>query len=52
MKLRGLVAWLGWVGLHVVLLMGGRNRVATTVNLEVRYLSWRRAPNVIVGDPP
>lgn len=51
-KLRGLVAWLGWVGLHVVLLMGGRNRVATTVNLAVRYLSWRRAPNVIVGDPP
>ena len=51
-KLRGLVAWLGWVGLHVVLLMGGRNRVATTVNLAVRYLTWRRAPNVIVGDPP
>jgi NADH dehydrogenase len=51
-KLRGLVAWLGWVGVHVVLLMGGRNRLATLVNLGVRYLTWRRAPNVIVGDPP
>jgi NADH:quinone reductase (non-electrogenic) len=50
-KLRGLVAWLGWVGLHVVLLMGGRNRLATMVNLAARYLTWRRAPNVIVGDP-
>jgi NADH dehydrogenase len=51
-KLRGLVAWLGWVGVHVVMLMGGRNRLATLVNLGVRYLTWRRAPNVIVGDPP
>jgi NADH dehydrogenase len=49
--LRGLVAWLGWVGLHVVLLMGNRNRLATLVNLSVRYLTWRRTPNVIVGDP-
>jgi NADH dehydrogenase len=51
-KLRGLVAWLGWVGVHVVLLMGGRNRLATMVNLAVRYLTWRRAPNLVVGDPP
>jgi NADH dehydrogenase len=51
-KLRGLVAWLGWIGVHVVMLMGGRNRLATLVNLGVRYLTWRRAPNVIVGDPP
>jgi NADH dehydrogenase len=50
-KLRGLIAWLGWVGLHVILLMGGRNRLATMVNLGARYLTWRRAPNVIVGDP-
>jgi NADH:ubiquinone reductase (H+-translocating) len=50
-KLRGLAAWLGWVGVHVVLLMGGRNRLATMANLAARYLTWRRAPNVIVGDP-
>lgn len=50
-KLRGLFAWLGWVALHVVLLMGGRNRLATLVNLSVRYLTWGRTPNVIVGDP-
>lgn len=51
-KLRGLLAWLGWVGVHVILLMGGRNRLATLANLAVRYLTWRRVPNVIVGDPP
>jgi NADH:quinone reductase (non-electrogenic) len=51
-KVRGLPAWLGWVGVHVIMLMGGRNRLATLLNLSVRYLTWRRAPNVIVGDPP
>lgn len=51
LRLRGLLAWLGWVAVHVVLLMGGRNRLATIANLTVRYLTWRRVPNVIVGDP-
>jgi len=39
------------VGLHVVMLMDGRNRLATLVNLAVRYLTWRRVPNLNVGDP-
>ena len=51
-RLRGLPAWLGWVGIHVLMLMGGRNQFATMVNLAARYLTWRHAPNVIVGDPP
>lgn len=51
-KVRGFPAWVGWVGVHVIMLMGGRNRLATLLNLAVRYLTWRRAPNVIVGDPP
>ena len=51
-RVRGLPAWLGWVAIHVIMLMGGRNRVATVVNLAARYLTWRRSANVIVGDPP
>jgi NADH dehydrogenase len=51
-KLRGLVAWLAWLGLHIVTLMSNRNRLATMVNLSVRYLTWKRGANVIVGDPP
>jgi hypothetical protein len=46
------VGELGWIAVHAVLLMGGRNRLAATVNLAVGYLTWRRAPNVNVGDPP
>jgi NADH:ubiquinone reductase (H+-translocating) len=51
-KLTGRVAWLGWLGLHVAMLMGHRNRLATLANLTVRYLAWPGRLNVIVGDPP
>jgi NADH:ubiquinone reductase (H+-translocating) len=51
-KLRGRVAWLTWVGLHIVMLVGHRNRLATLANLSVRYLAWPGRLNVIVGDPP
>ena len=29
LRLRGLLAWLSWLGLHIVELMGGRNRLAS-----------------------
>ena len=51
-KLKGRVAWLAWVGLHIVMLVGHRNRLATLANLSVRYLAWPGRLNVIVGDPP
>jgi len=51
-KLRGFIAWIAWVFLHIYFLMGGRNRIAAMANLTVRYLTWKRSANVIVGDPP
>jgi NADH:ubiquinone reductase (H+-translocating) len=51
-RLKGRVAWLAWVALHIVTLMGQRNRLATLANLSVRYLAWPGRLNVIVGDPP
>ena len=48
--LRGTVAWLAWVGLHVFFLLSNRNRFAVLTNLAVRYLSWPRNTNVILGD--
>ena len=48
-KLEGVIAWLGWIALHIVFLLGGRNRVQTLVNLGSRYAGPRRS-NAIVGD--
>ncbi|MGN6791613.1 MAG: NAD(P)/FAD-dependent oxidoreductase, partial [Streptosporangiaceae bacterium] len=51
-RARGTLAWLAWLGLHLVTLLGGRNRVSALVNLTWRYLTWSRGGGVIVGDDP
>jgi NADH dehydrogenase len=50
LRLRGTVAWLAWLGLHLIYLLGNRNRVVTLVNLAWRYLTWSRGGGIIVGD--
>ena len=49
-RLRGTIAWLAWLGLHLIYLLGNRNRLVTLVNLSWRYLTWSRGGGVIVGD--
>lgn len=51
-KLTGAPAWVLWMAVHVVMLTGNRNRLATLANLAVRYLRWPSAVDVVVGDPP
>lgn len=48
-RLRGTLAWLAWLGLHVVLLLGARNRASVLLNWAWRYVSWRRGSRVIAG---
>ncbi len=50
LRLRGTIAWFAWLGLHLIYLLGNRNRVVTLVNLAWRYLTWSRGGGVIVGD--
>ena len=49
LKLKGVLAWFGWIVLHLFYLLGGRNRVQTLINLASRYVGPRRS-NAIVGD--
>jgi NADH:ubiquinone reductase (H+-translocating) len=51
-KLKGFVAWMIWLFVHIISLLGNRNRMTTLVNLSVRYLAWPRTFNVIVGEVP
>ena len=53
-RIRGTLAWLAWLGLHLVTLLGGRNRISALINLSWRYLTWARGGGLIVGDedPP
>jgi NADH dehydrogenase len=50
LRIRGTLAWLAWLALHMFYLLGGRNRINTMINLSWRYLSWGHGGGVIVGD--
>jgi NADH dehydrogenase len=47
---RGTLGWLAWLGLHLVYLIGFRNKLVVLINWSWRYLSWGSGPRVIVGD--
>jgi NADH:ubiquinone reductase (H+-translocating) len=52
LRMTGTIAWLAWLALHLVYLLGFRNRVSTLINLSWRYIAWGHGGGVIVGDPP
>jgi NADH dehydrogenase len=45
--LRGMVAWIAWLVLHLVYLMGMRNRISVFVNWAWNYFTWDRGPRLI-----
>jgi len=47
---KGTLGWLSWLSLHLVYLVGFRNKLIVLVNWSWRYLSWGSGPRVIVGD--
>ncbi|GAB1449349.1 MAG: NAD(P)/FAD-dependent oxidoreductase [Bacteroidia bacterium] len=46
-KMQGYLAWLGWMFLHLMLLVGYRNRLVVFVNWLWNYLSYQRAIRLI-----
>lgn len=46
--LTGFVAWLAWLGLHLITLMGFRNRVNVFVNWLWNYVTYDRSVRVIL----
>ena len=49
-RIHGTLAWLAWLALHLITLLGGRNRISALVNMSWRYLTWRHGGGLIVGD--
>jgi NADH dehydrogenase len=46
----GAVAWWAWLVLHIVMLIGFRNRVVVLVNWAWNYLTYDRGLRAIIGD--
>jgi NADH dehydrogenase len=46
----GTLGWLAWLGLHLVYLIGFRNRLVVLLNWTWRYFDWPSGPRLIVAD--
>ncbi|HEX2027645.1 MAG TPA: NAD(P)/FAD-dependent oxidoreductase [Nitriliruptorales bacterium] len=52
-QLTGVPAWLAWLGLHLILLIGFRNRAVVLVNWLYNYTTYDRAARLIIrGETP
>ena len=47
---RGTLGWLAWLALHLVYLIGFRNKIVVFINWSWRYLSWGSGPRIIVSE--
>lgn len=47
-SLTGWPAWLGWLFIHLIALIGFRNRVSVLFNWFYSYLTWDRGPRLIL----
>jgi NADH dehydrogenase len=48
LKFHGRIGWLMWLGLHLVYLIGFRNRVSVFVNWAWNYLTYDRGARILV----
>ena len=52
LRLKGWIAWLAWVFVHIMNLIGFRNRVVVLVQWAWAYFSYQRAIRLITGHEP
>jgi NADH dehydrogenase len=47
--LTGWLAWMAWLVLHLITLLGVRNKLSVLINWLWHYVSWGKGPRVILG---
>lgn len=51
LRLTGNIAWVGWLTLHILELIGFRNRLLVLVDWAWNYFTYDRAARLILGNP-
>ena len=51
LSLTGFIAWLAWLGLHLVQIIGFRNRLVVLINWMWDYFRYDRAVRLIISTP-
>jgi len=49
LKLHGWIAWMAWLVVHLLFLVGFRSKVAVLINWIYSYLTFRRGARIITG---
>jgi NADH:ubiquinone reductase (H+-translocating) len=49
LRLTGTLGWIAWLILHVVTLVGARNRVSVLMNWAWAYATWQKPGRLIIG---
>jgi NADH dehydrogenase len=52
LRFNGIVAWLAWLFIHVLFLVGFRNRLAVLFNWAYAYVTYGRGARLITGRDP
>ena len=52
MRISGYIGWLAWLFVHILNLIGFRNRLVVMMQWAWSYFSYQRAIRLITGDPP
>ena len=52
LKFTGLAAWMAWLLVHLIFLIGFRNRAAVMFQWVYSYFSFRRSARIITYLPP
>jgi len=51
-KMHGFIAWLAWLFVHLVFLVGFRNKLAVFLQWVYSYFTYKRGARIITGSPP
>ncbi len=52
-RMAGFIAWLAWLAIHVLFLIGFRNRISVMIQWVIAYLTYQRGARLIsTGQPP
>jgi NADH dehydrogenase len=49
LKMKGLIAWLAWLFVHIMYLVGFRDKISVLINWVYAYVGFRRATRFVVG---
>ena len=48
-EISGFAAWLAWLGVHLIFLVGFRNKLAVLLQWTYSYFAWKRGARIITG---